>query len=99
MEESDIDSILKEEYNNFGDDVKRIVYDTAHSFVSDLFGRLRERTIDLRSGKVVFVGGGSILLRKQIEELSNAVSPSFVKLISANARGYELLYKASNVSE
>ena len=99
LDESDIDSILKEEYNNFSDDVKHVVYDTARTFVSDLFGRLRERAIDLHSGKVVFVGGGSILLRKQIEELSNAVSPSFVKLISANARGYELLYKASNVSE
>ena len=99
LEESDIDSILKEEYNNFDDDVKRIVYDTAHNFVSDLFGRLRERAIDLRSGKVVFVGGGSILLRKQIEELANALSPLFVKSISANAKGYELLYTASNVVE
>ena len=66
-------------------------------FISDLFGKLRERAIDLRSGKTVFVGGGSILLRKQIETSGKVISPVFVDMISANVKGYELLYKASKV--
>jgi len=53
--------------------------------------------LDLRSGKTVFVGGGSILLRKQIEASGKVSSPIFVDKISANAKGYELLYKASRV--
>ncbi|MCL1821161.1 MAG: ParM/StbA family protein [Oscillospiraceae bacterium] len=95
LDESDIDAILKGEHNNFNSDVKRIVNETAQTFISDLFGKLRERAIDLRSGKTVFVGGGSILLRKQIEAFGKVASPIFVDKISANAKGYELLYRAS----
>jgi plasmid segregation protein ParM len=97
LDESDIDAILKEEPNEYGADVKRIVFDSAQVFVSDLFGKLRERAIDLRSGKTVFVGGGSILLKKQIETSGKVAAPIFVDKISANAKGYELLYKASKV--
>jgi plasmid segregation protein ParM len=97
LDESDIDAILKEEPTEYNADVKRIVFETAQVFVSDLFGKLRERAIDLRSGKTVFVGGGSILLKKQIEKSGKVASPIFVDKISANAKGYELLYKASKV--
>ena len=51
--------------------------------------------IDLRSGKTVFVGGGSILLKKQNENSRKVGSAIFVESISANTRGYELLYQAS----
>ena len=95
LDEADVDSILKGESNNFSNDVKRIVNDTARIFISDLFGKLRERGIDLRSGRTVFVGGGSILLRSQIEESGKVASAIFVDKISANAKGYEILYKAS----
>jgi len=97
LEESDIDAVLRGEPNEYGGDVTRIVFDIAQVFISDLFGKLRERAIDLRSGKTVFVGGGSILLRKQIETSGKVISPVFVDMISANVKGYELLYKASKV--
>ena len=51
--------------------------------------------IDLRSGKAVFVGGGSILLKKQIEASGKVSTPIFVDEISANTKGYELLFKAA----
>ncbi|MCL2772675.1 MAG: ParM/StbA family protein [Oscillospiraceae bacterium] len=95
LDESDIDIVIRGEPNEYGDDVKNIIYDTAEEFISDLFGKLRERSIDLRSGRTVFVGGGSILLRKQIEASGKVSSPIFVDKISANAKGYELLYKAT----
>ena len=76
-----------------------IVHDTARVFVSDLFGKLRERGIDLRSGRAVFVGGGSILLREQIEAFGKVASPIFVDTISAYAKGYEMLYKAFRSKE
>lgn len=94
LEESDVDIILKEchEYN---DEVKRIVFDCSQTFVNDLFAKLRERMIDLRSGKIVFVGGGSILLSKQINSSRKVNEPIFIETISANAKGYEILYKAA----
>ena len=95
LDESDIDAVLRGEPNGFDEDIKRIINDTAQTFISDLLGKLRERAIDLRSGKAVFVGGGSILLRKQIEASGKVASPIFVDKISANAKGYELLYMTS----
>ena len=95
LDETDIDAILNEKPHDFNEDVKHVVNDMAQVFISDLIGKLRERAIDLRSGKTVFVGGGSILLRKQIEKSGKVAAPIFVDKISANAKGYELLYKAS----
>jgi len=98
LDESDIDAILKGEANSFGNDVRSIVNSAAQTFISDLFGKLRERAIDLRSSKAVFVGGGSILLRKQIEASGKIAYPIFVSNISANAKGYELIYRANKAT-
>ena len=76
-------------------EITRIVQEQAQQFINDLFGKLRERMIDLRSGKAVFVGGGSILLKKQIEASGKVSTPIFVDEISANTKGYELLFKAA----
>jgi len=95
LEESDIDSIIKGEPSEYGVNVRQIVNEAAKVFVSDLFGKLRERSVDLRSGKAVFVGGGAILLRKQIEASGKVASPIFVNRIAANAKGYEMLYKST----
>ena len=95
LDESDIDAVIKGEPNEYGGDVKSIVFSAAREFISDLFNMLRERSIDLRSGKTVFVGGGSILLNKLIKESEKVASPIFVDRISANAKGYELLNEMS----
>ena len=95
LDESDIDAILKGEPHNYGAEVTRIVNESAQTFITDLLGKFRERSIDLRSGKTAFVGGGSMLLRKQLEASGKIASPIFVDRISANARGYELLHNAS----
>lgn len=94
LEESDIDSVLHDEVTDFDEAVVRTIDQQAQSFINDLIGKLRERMIDLRSGKAVFVGGGSILLKKYIEASDRIGYAIFVEEISANAKGYELLYKA-----
>lgn len=63
--------------------------------IADLLSALRERQLELKSGPVIFVGGGSILLRKQIQKSGKVSNPLFVEDIRANARGYEVLYKLS----
>jgi len=99
LDESDIDAILNGDTANYGEDVRLIVNNTAQVFVSDLVGKLRERSIDLRTGKALFVGGGSILLKKQIETSDKILSPIFIESISANAKGYEILHRAANSKE
>ena len=95
LDESDIDAILRELPVDYDENIIRIVNEQAQAFIIDLFGKLRERMIDLRSGKAVFVGGGSILLKKQIEASGKVSAPIFVEEISANTKGYELLFKAA----
>lgn len=95
LDESDIDSILKGTPTDYNACIIRIVQEQAQQFIYDLFGKLRERMIDLHAGKAVFVGGGSILLRKQIETSGKVGNPIFVDEISANTKGYALLFKAA----
>lgn len=97
LEESDIDAILMEKPHDFDDAIVSIVEEQAQSFIGDLVGKLRERMIDLRSGKAVFVGGGSILLRRQIESCDKVGHALFVDEISANTKGYDLLYRAAKI--
>lgn len=95
LEESDIDSILIGDATDFDAKIISVVTETAEKFISDLFSNLRERMIDLKTGKTVFVGGGSILLKSIIEASGKVQHPIFVDEITANSRGYEYLYKAS----
>ena len=93
LEESEIDAILRGNTAAYPVEAVQIARQQAKEFINDLFSTLRERQIELRSSKVVFVGGGSILLRRQIEESGKIGTPLFVDDINANAKGYEFLYK------
>lgn len=95
LTEQEIDAILlgTEVQVPFG--VAAVVERLAQEFIADLLSALRERQLELKSGPVIFVGGGSILLRKQIRKSGKVSNPLFVEDIRANARGYELLYKLS----
>lgn len=93
LEESDIDAILIGAPGAYGSVVVKLVEQQAQIFINDLFSTLRERMLDLHSGRTVFVGGGAILLRRQIEKSGKVGTALFVEEINANARGYELLYQ------
>lgn len=93
LDESDIDAVLLGRPSEYDDTVIDCINEQAQQFIDDLLSKLRERMIDLRSGKTVFVGGGSILLKKQIESSGKVASPIFVEEISANTKGYELLFR------
>ena len=93
MDENDVDIILKGKGEGYPQAAVNLVEQQAQQFVNDLFSTLRERMLDLRFMKVIFVGGGAILLRKQIEASGKVGMPLFVEDINANAKGYEYLYQ------
>ena len=66
-----------------------MVWAMATYFVEDLFNSLREKKVDLKSGVVVFVGGGGIRLKKVIEASGKIGKTLFVEDINANAKGDE----------
>jgi plasmid segregation protein ParM len=53
---------------------------------------IAQEGIDLNENRTVFVGGGSILLRKYIEKSGMVAKPLFINNIRANVEGYQLLY-------
>ena len=93
LEETDIDDILKNSKSGYSPEVISLVEKMAQNFINDLANSLREHMLDLMSGTVVFVGGGAILLRRQIEASGKVRNAVFVEDINANAKGYEFLYK------
>ena len=93
LEESEIDAILEGKVEHVPPAVASAVEQQAQDFINDLFSTLRERGLELKSGVVVFVGGGSIRLRRQIEASGKVGKPLFVDDIQANAKGFEKLYQ------
>lgn len=93
LDENDVDAILMCKTSAYPQSVVKLVEKEAQEFVNDLFSTLRERMLDLRFIKVIFVGGGAILLRRQIEVSGKVGTPLFVPEINAIAKGSEYLYQ------
>jgi len=66
--------------------------DQAARFVTDFVDALRERGNDLITTPVIFVGGGSLTLKKYIEENPLISNSSFIDNVCANAIGYKIMY-------
>ena len=93
LEEAEIDAILEGRTAHVLPAVVTSVEQLAQEFINDLFSTLRERGLELKSGVVVFVGGGSIQLRRQIEASGKVGQAFFVEDIKANVQGFEKLYQ------
>ena len=96
LSEEEIDAILKGQPIQGLQEIVPVVERCAQEFVSDLLSALRERQMELRTIPVIFVGGGSILLKQHIEKSGKVAHPVFVEDIRANVKGYETLYRLSH---
>lgn len=93
LTEAEIDAILSGDYSETPREIVELTRRMTQEFISDMLNALRERQLEMKSGRTVFVGGGSMLLSKEILKSGKVTNPIFVENIKANARGYELLYK------
>lgn len=93
LEDADVDSIIRGEQTDYEKPVIRMVQEMTKTYVDDLLGTLRERGLDLKTGCVVFIGGGAMLLRKYLESSDKVGKNVFIEDICANAKGYGLLYQ------
>ena len=91
IEESDIDDIIAGNPGMYEKAIVDTVNKMAQNFVDELLALFRERQIDLKHTKVVFMGGGSLLLRQYIEKSPLITSYMFIDNINANAAGYKFL--------
>ena len=96
LEETDVDAILLQgQGSSYEEEVAALVEYQAQEFVNDMLGALRERQLELRTGRENFVGGGACLLRRQIEASGKVAHPVFVEDVNANAKGFEYLYRCT----
>lgn len=93
LEELDMDQIIQDKPTDYPTEVIHTVQQMAKTFTEDFLGSLRERDMDLKSGCIVFVGGGSLLLEKYIRESRKIGRCIFVPDLQANAKGYGILYR------
>ena len=93
LEDSDVDRIIREEKTDYGTQIQKTVREMTRTYVDDLLGTLRERGIDLKTGCVVFIGGGALLLREYLSHSEKIGHCVFIEDIRANAKGYGLLYQ------
>lgn len=93
LEEMDVDSIIQDKKTDFPEEIISIVKSEIKTYVDDILGTLRESGLDLKTGCVVFIGGGAKLLRKYLENSDRIGHSIFIEDICANAKGYGLLYQ------
>lgn len=97
MEEGNIDAILSSQRTNYNETIVNAVEKETQGFINDLFSTLRERMLDLSTGKILFIDGGPILLKRFIEASDKVHDVLVVTDINANAKGYEFLYHFDTV--
>ncbi len=93
LDDTDIDRIIRGERTDFDKEIVRIVENMTKTFVDDILGTLRERGLDLKTGCVVFIGGGALLLKEYLESSDKIGRSIFIEDICANAKGYGMLYQ------
>ena len=94
LEDTDIDSILAGNTQYYDDSVVRMTESMVQDFVTDLLNSIRERGIDTKTSYTVFIGGGAVLLKQFLEKSDRLGKYLFIEELKANARGYDLLYRA-----
>ena len=93
LEEQDVDRIIQGKRTDYSQDIIEVVESMTKTYVEDIIGTLRERGLDLKTGCVVWIGGGAMLLKKYLESSSRVGRSIFVEDICANAKGYGILYQ------
>lgn len=93
LEDGDVDRMIREEKTDYDEWIQKTVREMTKTYVDDLLGTFRERGIDLKTGCVVFIGGGALLLREYLKHSEKIGRCVFIEDIRANAKGYGLLYQ------
>ena len=93
LEEQDVDRIIQGKRTDYSREITEVVESMTKTYVEDILGTLRERGLDLKTGCVVWIGGGAKLLRDYLENSKRIGRSVFVEDICANAKGYGILYQ------
>lgn len=94
IEDEHISAVLSGKETILPEEVKKTIRDAGSHHATDILNKLRELQVDLRSNPAVFIGGGSILYRKYLENSPMVASAIFIDDPNANAMGYQTMAEA-----
>lgn len=91
LESSDVEQVLMHEATVLDEEIIAEINRMADDWFSRIVNRLHTHVADFRTNPAVFLGGGSLLLREQIERSTDFKYVEFIADCRANAIGYEKL--------
>lgn len=91
LDDDTAEQALKGERTVLPEDVKKIIVEKKEEWVKDMINRLHPYVPDFRINPTVFLGGGSILLKKQLQESPEFSLTEFIEDTKANAIGYQTI--------
>ena len=86
--------ILIQEETILDEEIVLEIQRMAENWLQRIINKLHTHVTDFRTNPAVFLGGGSLLLRKQIENSTEFKYVEFIEDVRANAIGYEKLTAA-----
>ena len=89
LESSDVEQVLMQEATILDEEVVKEIQKMAGDWMPRIINKLHAYVPDFRTNPAVFLGGGSLLLKQQIEKSSDFKYIEFIEDIRANAVGYE----------
>ena len=94
LDSSDVEQVLMQEETILDEKIILEIQRMAENWLQRIINKLHTHVTDFRTNPAVFLGGGSLLLRKQIENSPEFKYVEFIDDIRANAIGYEKLTTA-----
>ena len=91
LESSDVEQVLMQEATILDEEVIREIQKMAEDWMQRITNKLHAYVPDFRTNPAVFLGGGSLLLKPQIEKSPDFKYIEFIEDVRANAIGYEKL--------
>ena len=91
LESSDVEQVLMQEATILDEEVIREIQKMAEDWMQRITNKLHAYVPDFRTNPAVFLGGGSLLLKPQIEKSPDFKYIEFIGDVRANAIGYEKL--------
>ena len=87
VDESIIQSVMRGENPSISDEYVEVIRNQIHNYVESVYHSLREYGVNLKTTKIVFVGGGASVM-KNFGAIDNK-NISYILDIKSNAKGFE----------
>ena len=91
IDEGHINAVLQNRRTGLPSDIQTSIREAVSQHADRILNQLRELKVDLRANPAIFIGGGSLMLRKYLEKSPLVRQATFETDPRANAIGYKLL--------